>query len=168
MPIVAPARYRRRGARRGERGDEDASGGVSRGVGRRLQSKADPAGCGRLQAARPHAGTRLAPSRRALACRFLHARPIQRRTMTMHAPNRTLLAALLAGALAACSGDSFMPTTPAGPTEVSESALTVIKVAPTELPETTAASFYAVKGEKREQRLYTGRADGSRGDEYLR
>lgn len=86
----------------------------------------------------------------------------------MHAPNRTLLAALLAGALAACSGDSFMPTTPAGPTEVSESALSVIKVAPTELPETTAASFYAVKGEKREQRLYTQRADGSRGDEYLR
>lgn len=88
--------------------------------------------------------------------------------MTMHAPNRILLAALLAGAVVACSGDSFMPTTPAGPTQVSESALPVITVTPTELPQTTTASFYAVKGENREQRLYTERADGSRGDEYLR
>jgi len=86
----------------------------------------------------------------------------------MHAPNRILLAALFAGALVGCSGDSFMPTTPAGPTEVSESALNVVTVAPTEHPETTTASFYAVKGENREQRLYTERADGSRGDEYLR
>lgn len=86
----------------------------------------------------------------------------------MHAPNRMLLAALLAGVVAACSGDSFMPTTPSGPTEVSESALNVITVAPTELPETTAVSFYAMKGDKREQRLYTQRSDGSRGDEYLR
>jgi hypothetical protein len=86
----------------------------------------------------------------------------------MHAPNRTLLAALLASTLAACSSDSFMPTTPAGPTEVSESSLNVITVAPTELPETTSVSFYAVKGNKREQRLYSERADGSRGDEYLR
>ena len=86
----------------------------------------------------------------------------------MHAPNRTFLAALLASALAACSSDSFMPTTPAGPTEVSESSLNVITVSPTELPETTSVSFYAVKGDKREQRLYSERADGSRGDEYLR
>ena len=86
----------------------------------------------------------------------------------MHAPSRTFLAALLASALAACSSDSFMPTTPAGPTEVSESSLNVITVAPTELPETTSVSFYAVKGDKREQRLYSERADGSRGDEYLR
>ena len=83
----------------------------------------------------------------------------------MHAPNRTFLAALLASALAACSSDSFMPTTPAGPTEVS---LNVMTVSPTELPETTSVSFYAVKGDKREQRLYSERADGSRGDEYLR
>lgn len=86
----------------------------------------------------------------------------------MPSPNRTLLAALFAGMLAGCSSDSFTPSVADGPTELSESSLNVIGVAPTALPEATVVSFYAVKGQNREQRLYTTRPDGSRGDEYLR
>ncbi len=82
--------------------------------------------------------------------------------------NRSLLAALLAAALAACSSDSFTPSENDGPAEKSESLLSVISVAPTALPEATVVSFYAVKGQNREQRLYTVKPDGSRGDEYLR
>jgi hypothetical protein len=86
----------------------------------------------------------------------------------MPSPNRLLLAALLATALVACSGDSFTPSADDGPTEKSESLLSVIAVAPTALPEATIVSFYAVKGQSSEQRLYTVKPDGSRGDEYLR
>jgi hypothetical protein len=86
----------------------------------------------------------------------------------MPSPNRSLLAALVAAALVACSGDSFTPSADDGPTEKSESLLSVIAVAPTALPEATVVSFYAVKGQGREQRLYTVKSDGSRGDEYLR
>jgi hypothetical protein len=86
----------------------------------------------------------------------------------MPSPNRSLCAALLATALVACSGDSFMPSAADGPTEKTESLLNVIAVAPTALPEVSVVTFYAVKGEDREQRLYTVKPDGSRGDEYLR
>jgi hypothetical protein len=86
----------------------------------------------------------------------------------MPSPNRSLLAALLAAALVACSSDSFTPSADDGPTEKSESLLSVITVSPTALPETTIVSFYAVKGQNSEQRLYTVKPDGSRGDEYLR
>jgi hypothetical protein len=83
-------------------------------------------------------------------------------------PNRTVVAALLAATLAACSGDSFTPSVGDGPTQVPESSLNALEIAPTETPETTIVSFYAVKGEGREQRLYTRKPDGSRDDEYLR
>lgn len=86
----------------------------------------------------------------------------------MPSPNRSLLAALLATALVACSSDSFTPSADDGPTDKSESLLSVIAVAPTALPEATVVTFYAVKGQDREQRLYTTRPDGGRGDEYLR
>lgn len=86
----------------------------------------------------------------------------------MPSPNRSLLAALLATALVACSSDSFTPSADDGPTEKSESLLSVIAVSPTALPEATIVSFYAVKGQSSEQRLYTVKPDGSRDDEYLR
>ncbi len=86
----------------------------------------------------------------------------------MTSPNRTLVAALLAATLAACSSDSFMPSVADGPDQLPESSLNALEIAPTEAPETTTVSFYAVKGEGREQRLYTRKPDGSRDDEYLR
>ena len=86
----------------------------------------------------------------------------------MPSPNRSLRAALLATALVACSSDSFTPSADDGPTEKSESLLSVIAVSPTALPEATIVSFYAVKGQSSEQRLYTVKPDGSRDDEYLR
>ena len=86
----------------------------------------------------------------------------------MPSPNRSLLAALLATTLVACSSDNFTPSADDGPTEKSESLLSVISVPPTNLPEATIVSFYAVKGKNSEQRLYTVKPDGSRDDEYLR
>jgi hypothetical protein len=86
----------------------------------------------------------------------------------MPSPNRSLIAALLATALVACSSDSFTPSADDGPTEKSESLLSVIAVAPTSLPEATIVRFYAVKGQSTEQRLYTVKPDGSRDAEYLR
>jgi hypothetical protein len=86
----------------------------------------------------------------------------------MPSPNRSLVAALLAAGVVACSSDNFTPSADDGPAEKSESLLSVIAVAPTALPEATVVSFYAVKGQSREQRLYTVKPDGSRGDEYLR
>jgi hypothetical protein len=76
---------------------------------------------------------------------------------------RTLLVATLLAALSACS-DSSGPNDSKPPAE-----LTIVRLAPSSPPLfNPEASFYAVRGEDRETRIFFQNEQGGAGEEYLR
>jgi hypothetical protein len=87
--------------------------------------------------------------------------------MRRFGPFTLILIALLAG-LEACS-DSTSTSIPPGDTNKPPADLTIVRLAATSPPLFNSPdSFYAVKGEDRELRIYFRGASGTQGEEFLR